>query len=181
MKKKILILLLIFYSNISIAQEFGRADSLRGYLFPERSCYDVTYYHLSLNVDPEEKYIKGFTEIHFDAVNDFIVLQIDLFENLQINRIEFEKQDLKFSREFNAVFVEFTRSIKQGENASIKVHYEGSPRVATRKLNNLGKRLFFLACSKISCTCLPVATPLLIMMIGFKFQKQMYKFPLLYG
>lgn len=130
MKKKILILLLIFYSNISIAQEFGRADSLRGYLFPERSCYDVTYYHLSLNVDPEEKYIKGFTEIHFDAVNDFIVLQIDLFENLQINRIEFEKQDLKFSREFNAVFVAFTRSIKQGENASIKVHYEGSPRVA---------------------------------------------------
>ncbi len=130
MKKKILILLLIFYSNISIAQEFGRADSLRGYLFPERSCYDVTYYHLSLNVDPEEKYIKGFTEIHFDAVNDFTVLQIDLFENLQINRIEFEKQDLKFSREFNAVFVEFTRGIKQGENANIKVHYEGSPRVA---------------------------------------------------
>lgn len=115
---------------MSIAQEFGRADSLRGYLFPERSCYDVTYYHLNLNVDPEEKYIKGFTEIHFDVVNDFTVLQIDLFENLQIKRIEFENRELKFSREFNAVFVEFTRNIKQGENASIKVYYEGNPRIA---------------------------------------------------
>ena len=92
MKKKIILLLLIFYSNTSIAQEFGRSDSLRGYLFPERNCYDVTYYHLSLNVDPEEKYIKGFTEIHFDVVNDFTVFQIDLFENLQINSIEFENR-----------------------------------------------------------------------------------------
>ena len=76
-------MLLIFYSNTSIAQEFGRSDSLRGYLFPERNWYDVTYYHLSLNVDPEEKYIKGFTEIHFDVVNDFTVFQIDLFENFK--------------------------------------------------------------------------------------------------
>ena len=99
-------------------------------MFPERNCYDVTYYHLSLKVDPEMKFIRGFTEIHFDAVKDFDVIQIDLFKNLKINRIEFEQQELNFTREFNAVFVNFNRLILQGESTNIKVYYEGNPRVA---------------------------------------------------
>ena len=129
--KKIRLLITFICSFFQLtAQDFGRADSLRGFLFPERNCYDVTYYHLSLKLDPKEKFIKGFTEIHFDAVKDFNVLQIDLFKELKINRIEFENHDLSFSREFNAVFVNFTRNIIQGENTSIKVYYEGNPRVA---------------------------------------------------
>ena len=129
--KKIGLLITFICSFFQLtAQDFGRADSLRGFLFPERNCYDVTYYHLSLKLDPKEKFIKGFTEIHFDAVKDFNVLQIDLFKELKINRIEFENHDLSFSREFNAVFVNFTRNIIQGENTSIKVYYEGNPRVA---------------------------------------------------
>ena len=129
--KKIRLLITFICSFFQLtAQDFGRADSLRGFLFPERNCYDVTYYHLSLKLDPKEKFIKGFTEIHFDAVKDFNVFQIDLFKELKINRIEFENHDLSFSREFNAVFVNFTRNIIQGENTSIKVYYEGNPRVA---------------------------------------------------
>ena len=129
--KKIGLLITFICSFFQLtAQDFGRADSLRGFLFPERNCYDVTYYHLSLKLDPKEKFIKGFTEIHFDAVKDFNVFQIDLFKELKINRIEFENHDLSFSRGFNAVFVNFTRNIIQGENTSIKVYYEGNPRVA---------------------------------------------------
>ena len=121
----------LFCSSFFInAQDFGRADSLRGFLFPERNCYDVTYYHLNLKVEPQEKFIKGFTDIHFDAVKDFDVIQIDLFKNLKINRIEFEHKDLNFTREYNAVFVTFNRNILKGENTSIKVYYEGNPRVA---------------------------------------------------
>ena len=130
MKKIGLLVLLICSFWILNAQDFGRADSLRGFLFPERNCYDVTYYHLSLKVDPEMKFIRGFTEIHFDAVKDFDVIQIDLFENLKISRIEFEQQDLSYTREYNAVFVNFNRLVFQGENTSIKVYYEGNPRVA---------------------------------------------------
>ena len=129
-KKFGLFITLICSFFISIAQDFGRADSLRGFLFPERNCFDVTYYHLSLKVNPQEKFIKGFTQIHFDALNDFDVIQIDLFENLKINRIEFEHQDLYFTREYNAVFIRFNREILKGENLSIKVYYEGNPRVA---------------------------------------------------
>ena len=129
-KKICLFITLICSFFISSAQDFGRADSLRGFLFPERNCFDVTYYHLSLKVDPQEKFIKGFTDIHFDALTDFDVLQIDLFENLKINRIEFEDQNLSFTREYNAVFISFNRKVFKGENTSIKVYYEGNPRVA---------------------------------------------------
>ena len=71
----------LFISSSLVAQEFGRSDSLRGYLSPLRNCYDVTYYHLDINVDPEEKFIKGYTEIHFNALESFQIFQIDLFEN----------------------------------------------------------------------------------------------------
>ena len=65
MKK--LILLSILLTLFSYSQEFGRKDSLRGYLSPERTCYDVSYYHLKISVDPKEKFIKGYSEIHFEA------------------------------------------------------------------------------------------------------------------
>jgi hypothetical protein len=71
--------LFLFISSSLVAQEFGRSDSLRGYLSPLRSCYDVTYYHLDINVDPEEKFIKGYTEIHFNALESCEVFEIYLF------------------------------------------------------------------------------------------------------
>ncbi|HBI87265.1 MAG TPA: peptidase M1, partial [Sphingobacterium sp.] len=39
--------------------EFTRADSLRGYLTPLRTCYDIQYYHLDVKVDIDNKYISG--------------------------------------------------------------------------------------------------------------------------
>lgn len=113
-----------------MAQDFGRADSLRGYLSDERTCYDVTYYHLSVSVDPEEKFIRGFTEIHFTVTTDFRRFQIDLFENMPIDEILFEGEVLSFEREYNAVFVNFNRELVVGEQSKIKVYYHGNPRVA---------------------------------------------------
>ena len=122
--------LLIFISYSLIAQDFGRKDSLRGYLSPERTCYDVTYYHLNINVDPEEKFIKGFTEIHFNALKSFRIFQIDLFENMNISRIVYNKQELEFSREFNAVFVDFNDTVRLNTQNFITVFYDGYPREA---------------------------------------------------
>ena len=94
--KKIFIYLFIFLSCPVLAQEFGRKDSLRGFLFPERSCYDVTFYHLNINVDPENKFIRGYNEIHFEALDSFRLFQIDLFENMSISQIIFDGKELSF-------------------------------------------------------------------------------------
>ena len=41
----------------------------------------------------------------------------------------FEHQDLNFTREYNAVFISLIEKFSKGK-LSIKVHYEGNPRVA---------------------------------------------------
>lgn len=56
---------------------FTHADSLRGMLTPFRTCYDVTYYDLNVDIDMENKSISGYNKIYFDAVSDFEVMQVD--------------------------------------------------------------------------------------------------------
>ena len=59
-------------------------DILRGTLSPFRSCYDVTFYDLSVELNIEEKSIMGNCKIKAIVQNDFDTLQIDLFENMEI-------------------------------------------------------------------------------------------------
>ena len=58
--------------------EFTGADTLRGMLRPERSCYDVTFYELDITVDPAQQSLQGYVDIHYRALTAFRRLQIDL-------------------------------------------------------------------------------------------------------
>jgi aminopeptidase N len=109
-----------------------RADSLRGTLSPLRTCFDVKYYHLDVKVDPENKTVSGSNTIFFEAVEPFNKIQIDLFSNLTINKILYKGQELKYSREYNAVFIDFPKQIERNGKDSITVYYEGKPIVAQR-------------------------------------------------
>ncbi|MDQ3046438.1 MAG: M1 family metallopeptidase [Bacteroidota bacterium] len=107
--------------------KFNRGDTLRGDLSEMRLCYDVLFYDLDIKVDIEKKFLSGANTIRFLVVNDFKTFQIDLFKNMNIEKIVFNKQDVLFRREFNAVFVEFPDTIRKGNTASITVHYSGKP------------------------------------------------------
>lgn len=113
-------------------ETFSRADSLRGELTPLRSCYDITYYHLNIKLDIDKRYISGSNEFKFTATNDFRRLQIDLFSNLKVEKIEYKGLALVFKREFNAVFVDFPETIKKGSSSSFTVYYSGNPIVAKK-------------------------------------------------
>lgn len=115
-----------FYHNFS----FSRADSLRGALRPERTCYDVTFYELDVAIDPEKEKIDGFVDIHFQTLEDFRRLQIDLFSNMELDKVEFQSKSLPYTREFNAVFIEFPLQ-KAGSQGVFRVYYHGKPVVAT--------------------------------------------------
>lgn len=109
---------------------FTKADTLRGALRPERTCYDVHYYALDVRIDPRKKAIRGFVDIKYTAVSDFERLQIDLFENMTIDRILYQDKELSYTREYNAVFVDFPAVQEAGSEGSIRVHYHGRPTVA---------------------------------------------------
>jgi len=108
---------------------FTRADTLRGMLRPERSDYDVTYYRLDIQVDPAERFIRGTVDIHFRALADFERLQIDLFQNMEIEAILYEGKALDFTREHNAVFIRFPQ-VKAEREGFFQVRYQGHPREA---------------------------------------------------
>lgn len=109
---------------------FSKADTLRGSLRSERTCFDVNYYDLNLNIDFDTKEISGSNKMYFTTIETFKTLQIDLFENMQIDVILYKGQDLKYRREFNAVFVEFPVEIVKGNKEMIEIFYHGKPIIA---------------------------------------------------
>lgn len=110
-----------------------RADTLRGALSPERTCYDVRWYHLDVTIDPSTKRIDGSTTIRFTGVQESQRLQVDLFANMDLKAITLDGgASLPFTREFGAVFVSLPRPLKPGETHDLIVEYGGEPRVAPR-------------------------------------------------
>jgi hypothetical protein len=106
---------------------FTRADTLLGALTALRSCYDVLFYDLDMTLLPETKSIRGSNKIRFRAVNDFDRLQVDLHANLMVDRILYHGQELRYSRECNAVFIRFPAVVKAGSIDSFRVQYSGEP------------------------------------------------------
>lgn len=109
-----------------------RADSLRGTLTPVRSCYDVTYYHLNTRINPADRTIRGYNDIQFKVVAPSRRIQVDLFDNLKVDNISWNGATLPYSREANAVFIDFPEELKPGNTETIRFAYSGTPTVAVR-------------------------------------------------
>ncbi|KAB2881505.1 M1 family metallopeptidase [bacterium] len=110
--------------------QFTRADTLRGMLRPERTSYDVTHYHLDVEIIPDSQFIKGSTTISFKVVDETSRIQIDLFDNMQIDKIAYDNKPLVFTREFNAVFITFPKPLKKNSMQTLVVYFSGKPIVA---------------------------------------------------
>ena len=101
-----------YFSNV----KFTQADTLRGMLRPERTCYDVTHYELSVFIDIDSQRIIGNNKISYNVIDNFTRLQIDLFENLVIDSIIYNNKILDFERKFNAVFITTPEQTKGTHN-----------------------------------------------------------------
>jgi len=130
----IITLLTGFFSQAQIVgsnhTNYTEADSLRGSLRPERTDFDVQKYHLKLKVEPEKKFISGSNKITFRVEHDLPVMQLDLFENMEIDSITHGDKSLNYERKFNAVFIEFNEELKKGKLDSIQFYYHGNPVIA---------------------------------------------------
>lgn len=119
-------------SLVEQKKTYTRADTLRGSLRFERTCYDVTYYHLQVEIDTAARTIKGSNTIRFNALSDFKTLQIDLFDNMKIERIVMGDKTLEYRREYNAVFVDMPQRFEDGTAGEFTVYYSGKPVIAKR-------------------------------------------------
>lgn len=131
--KKIIIIGLTFISFQTVfSQTFTRKDSLQGGLGAERTCYDVLRYDLNIKINIQDKSIVGYNDISFKVVSDTKKIQIDLFENMQVDSIVFHSKKLEYKREFNAVFIDFPTNFNTENTQKIRFYYSGKPIIAKR-------------------------------------------------
>jgi dipeptidyl aminopeptidase/acylaminoacyl peptidase len=109
-----------------------RANILRGEYGRYRANNDLLSYHLDVRVDPDRKFLSGKNTITFRMLQDDTRVQIDLYGNLNVDKILLGAQELKFERELNAVFVDFPTTLKRGREYAIDFHYSGNPKETGR-------------------------------------------------
>ncbi len=111
---------------------FTRADTLRGSITPERAWWDLTYYHLNIEVFPETKSIKGENRVQYRVDKPHQVLQIDLQEPLRITAVTQDEIALHFKKEGAAYFIQLAKEQQVGQIEQLSIHYEGIPQEAER-------------------------------------------------
>jgi aminopeptidase N len=92
----------------------------------------VLHYDLNIKINPEEKYIVGYNDITFGMEGKSDVIQLDLFENMEVDSIIYDSKKLTYKREFNAVFIDFTEALQSigNKGKTIRFYYSGKPIIA---------------------------------------------------
>ncbi|MFZ4106300.1 M1 family metallopeptidase [Flavobacterium sp.] len=130
--KKLLSICLAFlvFQSLSAQEATSRKDTLQGGLRTERTCYDVLRYDLNIKINIQDRSIVGFNDISFKVVSNTKKIQVDLFDNMQVDSIVYITNKLNYTREFNAVFIDFPTNLKSGINEKIRFYYSGKPIIA---------------------------------------------------
>ncbi len=125
--------ILALYSGIFAQNKvFTRQDTLRGSITPEREWWDLTYYHLSVKVNPVDSTFSGSNKIGYRVLKPNQLMQIDLQPPMKITRVIQDKNELKYNRDGNAWFIELKAAQKQNEVQYLTVEYSGKPQVSKR-------------------------------------------------
>jgi aminopeptidase N len=129
----ILFLFILFSSKInSQTPVFNHQDTLRGSITPERSWWDLTYYHLDIIVNPADSTIKGTNTINYKVLRSSDLMQIDLQPPMSIIKAVQNGKTLEIKHEGNAHFIKLTDKQEPGAVNSVIVTFGGRPKVAAR-------------------------------------------------
>jgi len=125
-------MLLLSVSTAAFGQNFTEQDTLRGSITPEREWWDLNYYDLYVDVDPDQKYISGQNTIRYEVLKPKQVLQVDLQPPLKIEKVTQDEKELNVESKGNAHFVQLQKNQKKGDFNEVVVHYSGHPKEAVR-------------------------------------------------
>ena len=104
---------------------------LLGELTAPRTCYDVTFYELNIDIDLDNRMIAGYVDFYAWAVNEFTELQFDLAKNMVLDEVNYKGRSLTYTREEDAVFVTFP-AVQAGTQFQFRVTYHGKPAEAKK-------------------------------------------------
>lgn len=125
----------LFQANAQLTvpkETFTRRDTLQGGLRPERTSFDVLHYDLNIKISPNQKHIVGYNDITFKVVENTSKIQIDLFENMNVDSIIYNDKKLDYKREELATFIHFPQELQKDTQNVIRFYYSGNPVIAKR-------------------------------------------------
>ena len=109
---------------------FTHQDSLRGMETPERVWWDLTFYHLNIQVNPKDSTINGINTINYRVIAEGSVMQIDLQPPLVLKGAIQNGKDLKIISVGNAHFIHLIDRQVIGSSNTILLSYGGKPHIA---------------------------------------------------
>ena len=124
---KITCLLLLSTSLFAQNSQFTHQDSLRGSITPERIWWDLSYYHLTAEVDIQERYIKGTNLVKYQVLSSHQKMQIDLQQPMKITKVIQNGKNLNFIRDGNAYFITLKAGQNKGDVNELLISFEGKP------------------------------------------------------
>jgi len=113
---------------------------------------------LDIRIDPLKKVVNGKNTIRFKMLKEDTRIQLDLYDNLNIDKITLGPDTLKYSRDSGAVFVDFPRALKAGKAYSIDFYYSGTPKTIGRfggftfGSDPVGRPWIFTACEGLGAS-----------------------------
>lgn len=129
-----LLTLLIAVSTTVFAQSTEHA--MRHLATPNqaRTAYDVSHYHIDLDVDIEHKSIKGLVTMDFRLEELVPQLGIDLDDRLSVDKIEYKGKELTFERTSGTreILINTEQYINTLGDHQIKIYYHGQPQEAVK-------------------------------------------------
>ncbi|MFT4033438.1 MAG: M1 family metallopeptidase [Siphonobacter sp.] len=112
--------------------QFTHDDTLRGTITPQRTWWDLTYYHLKIRLNVKDSSLAGSNEIWYKVLESAQEMQIDLQRAMRVTQIVQDGKTLKFRQDDDAYFVTLDKPQLPGHLEAITVYYDGKPHKARR-------------------------------------------------
>jgi len=126
---RISLFLLLIISTIRLSAQDLRSG---GVLKPEQAIMDIRHYTISLDVDPVQKSINGYTEIDLQLSKPSEVLLFDFWHGLTVSKVWVNNMEFNFEHgKDDLVRIKSTSQFAQGKQ-KVKIAYGGKPGVAVR-------------------------------------------------
>ncbi|KYP14244.1 M1 family metallopeptidase [Flavihumibacter sp. CACIAM 22H1] len=122
----------LFGQPLSGKQAVTQQDSLRGSLNENRTWWDVKKYAIYVEPDYASKTIKGYVQLTIQVIKNHPLMQLDLQEPMQIDRIESNGKTFSYTRNGNVFYVNIPGGFPINSRQTLLVHFSGKPVEAIR-------------------------------------------------
>ena len=102
-------------------------EILRGSITPERAWWDLTHYHLAVNVDPSNKSISGSNTMKYKVLSKPERLQIELQAPLILEKVTQNGKTLVVEKDGYSYFITTVDEQKLGQDYQLTMYYSGVP------------------------------------------------------